>query len=40
MLSNDNDILKAAEDWRKQGRDVALWSRLGARRHARSARTS
>ena len=24
ILSNDNDILKAAEDWRKQGRDVAL----------------
>ena len=24
MLSSDNDILKAAEDWRKQGRDVAL----------------
>jgi xanthine/CO dehydrogenase XdhC/CoxF family maturation factor len=24
MLSNDNDILKAAEDWRKNGRDVAL----------------
>jgi len=24
MLSTDNDILKAAEDWRKKGRDVAL----------------
>src|SRR5271169_765948 len=24
MLSSDNDILKAAEDWRKKGRDVAL----------------
>ena len=24
MLSNDSDILKAAEDWRKKGRDVAL----------------
>jgi xanthine/CO dehydrogenase XdhC/CoxF family maturation factor len=24
MLSNDNDILKAAEDWHKKGRDVAL----------------
>jgi xanthine/CO dehydrogenase XdhC/CoxF family maturation factor len=24
MLSSDNDILKAAEDWRKNGRDVAL----------------
>jgi len=24
MLSTDNDILKAAEDWRKQGRSVAL----------------
>lgn len=24
MLSTDNDILKAAEDWRKQGREVAL----------------
>src|SRR5579872_7295841 len=24
MLSTDNDILKAAEDWRKQGRAVAL----------------
>ncbi len=24
MLTTDNDILKAAEDWRKQGRDVAL----------------
>ncbi len=24
MLSSDNDILKAAEDWRKQGRSVAL----------------
>lgn len=24
MLSTDNDILKAAEDWRKQGRQVAL----------------
>jgi xanthine/CO dehydrogenase XdhC/CoxF family maturation factor len=23
-LSTENDILKAAEDWRKQGRDVAL----------------
>ena len=24
MLSTDNDILKAAEDWRKDGRKVAL----------------
>jgi len=24
MLSRDEDILKAAEDWRKQGRGVAL----------------
>ena len=24
MLATDNDILKAAEDWRKKGRDVAL----------------
>ena len=24
MLSTDNDILKAAEDWRKNGRAVAL----------------
>jgi xanthine/CO dehydrogenase XdhC/CoxF family maturation factor len=24
MLSTDNDILKAAEDWRKAGRGVAL----------------
>ena len=24
MLSTDNDILKAAEDWRKAGRAVAL----------------
>ena len=24
MLSTDNDILKAAEDWRKAGRSVAL----------------
>ena len=24
MLSTDNDILKAAEDWRRQGREVAL----------------
>ena len=24
MLARDNDILKAAEDWRKQGRGVAL----------------
>src|ERR1700733_738068 len=24
MLSTDNDILKAAEEWRKDGRDVAL----------------
>src|SRR4029079_19673025 len=24
MLSTDSDILKAAEDWRKQGRAVAL----------------
>jgi xanthine/CO dehydrogenase XdhC/CoxF family maturation factor len=24
MLSTDSDILKAAEDWRKQGRTVAL----------------
>jgi len=24
MLSTDTDILKAAEDWRKQGRKVAL----------------
>ncbi len=24
MLTTDNDILKAAEDWRKQGRAVAL----------------
>jgi xanthine/CO dehydrogenase XdhC/CoxF family maturation factor len=24
MLSTHNDILKAAEDWRKAGRDVAL----------------
>jgi xanthine/CO dehydrogenase XdhC/CoxF family maturation factor len=24
MLSTDSDILKAAEDWRKQGREVAL----------------
>ena len=24
MLSTDNDILKAAEDWRKDGRAVAL----------------
>ena len=24
MLSTDNDILKAAEDWRRQGRSVAL----------------
>ena len=24
MLSNDNDILKAAEDWRNSGRAVAL----------------
>jgi xanthine/CO dehydrogenase XdhC/CoxF family maturation factor len=24
MLSTDTDILKAAEDWRKSGRDVAL----------------
>jgi xanthine/CO dehydrogenase XdhC/CoxF family maturation factor len=24
MLSTDNDILKAAEDWRKKGRAVAL----------------
>src|SRR3984885_15096353 len=24
MLSTDNDILKAAEDWRKDGREVAL----------------
>jgi xanthine/CO dehydrogenase XdhC/CoxF family maturation factor len=24
VLSTDNDILKAAEDWRRQGRQVAL----------------
>src|SRR5271165_3547706 len=24
MLSTDNDILKAAEDWRREGRQVAL----------------
>ena len=24
MLATDNDILKAAEDWRKEGRPVAL----------------
>jgi len=24
MLATDNDILKAAEDWRKNGRAVAL----------------
>jgi len=24
MLSTDNDILKAAEEWRRQGRAVAL----------------
>jgi xanthine/CO dehydrogenase XdhC/CoxF family maturation factor len=24
LLARDEDILKAAEDWRKQGRDVAL----------------
>ena len=24
MLASDNDILKAAEDWRKKGRAVAL----------------
>ena len=24
MLTTDNDILKAAEDWRKNGREVAL----------------
>src|SRR5262245_8694485 len=24
MLANDQDILRAAEDWRKQGRGVAL----------------
>jgi xanthine/CO dehydrogenase XdhC/CoxF family maturation factor len=24
MLSTDSDILKAAEDWRKEGREVAL----------------
>jgi xanthine/CO dehydrogenase XdhC/CoxF family maturation factor len=24
MISTDSDILKAAEDWRKSGRDVAL----------------
>ncbi|HXQ84772.1 MAG TPA: XdhC family protein [Xanthobacteraceae bacterium] len=24
MLATDNDILKAAEDWRKDGREVAL----------------
>jgi xanthine/CO dehydrogenase XdhC/CoxF family maturation factor len=24
MLATDNDILKAAEDWRKDGRNVAL----------------
>ncbi len=24
MLTRDEDILKAAEDWRKEGRDVAL----------------
>jgi xanthine/CO dehydrogenase XdhC/CoxF family maturation factor len=24
MFATDSDILKAAEDWRKQGRDVAL----------------
>ena len=24
MLSTDTDILKAAEDWRKKGREVAL----------------
>jgi xanthine/CO dehydrogenase XdhC/CoxF family maturation factor len=24
MFSTDNDILKAAEDWRRQGRQVAL----------------
>jgi xanthine/CO dehydrogenase XdhC/CoxF family maturation factor len=24
MLARDEDILKAAEDWRKEGRDVAL----------------
>ena len=24
MLTSDNDILKAAEDWRKSGREVAL----------------
>jgi len=24
MLTTDNDILKAAEDWRKSGREVAL----------------
>ena len=24
MLTTDNDILKAAEDWRKDGREVAL----------------
>jgi xanthine/CO dehydrogenase XdhC/CoxF family maturation factor len=24
MLSSDNDILKAAQDWRKNGRSVAL----------------
>ena len=24
MLSTDSDILKAAEDWRKEGRAVAL----------------
>ena len=24
MLASDNDILKAAEDWRKEGRKVAV----------------
>ena len=39
MLSRDEDILKAAEDWRKAGRGVALATvvETGARRRGQSA---
>jgi len=29
MLTTDTDILKAAEDWRKQGRDLGLGTASG-----------
>ncbi len=39
MLARDEDILKAAEDWKKAGRGVALATvvETWARRHGRSA---